>query len=172
MDQNYDWSNLTFKNRVGESLNLAVNYIADVLHTLYVSPISMNDYTIVAEETTFHVTIESNSTISDFMFVLAEKEIRFNVTGPSGTYGFCNVTIPKKLLGGPFVVMLNGQLISEVLSTENSTHTSIYFTYPQSEHKIEIVGVTVITEFPIILLLPFFVVATLVAFLIIRKLRI
>lgn len=34
MDQNYDWSDLTFKNRAGESLNLAVNYLADVLHTL------------------------------------------------------------------------------------------------------------------------------------------
>ena len=35
MDQNYDWSNPTFKNRCGESLNLAVNYLADVLHTLW-----------------------------------------------------------------------------------------------------------------------------------------
>ena len=35
MDQNYDWSNPTFKNRVGEPLNLAVNYLTDVLHTLY-----------------------------------------------------------------------------------------------------------------------------------------
>jgi len=36
MDQNYDWSNPAFKNRCGESLNLAVNLLADVLHTLYV----------------------------------------------------------------------------------------------------------------------------------------
>jgi len=36
MDQNYDWNNLTFKNRAVESLNLAVNYLADVLHTLAV----------------------------------------------------------------------------------------------------------------------------------------
>jgi hypothetical protein len=36
MDQNYDWSNPTFKDRVGMSLNLAVNYVADVLYTLYV----------------------------------------------------------------------------------------------------------------------------------------
>jgi len=36
MDQNYDWNNPTFKNRAGESLNLAVNYLADVLHTLVV----------------------------------------------------------------------------------------------------------------------------------------
>jgi hypothetical protein len=33
MDQNYDWSDAEFKNRSGESLNLAVNLVADVLHT-------------------------------------------------------------------------------------------------------------------------------------------
>ena len=37
MDQGYDWNNSTFKDRCGESLNLAVNYLTDVLHTLYVS---------------------------------------------------------------------------------------------------------------------------------------
>jgi hypothetical protein len=35
MDQNYNWNDATFKNRSGESLNLAVNLIADVLHTFY-----------------------------------------------------------------------------------------------------------------------------------------
>jgi hypothetical protein len=33
MDTHYNWSNPTFANRAGESLNLAVNAIADVLHT-------------------------------------------------------------------------------------------------------------------------------------------
>jgi hypothetical protein len=33
MDQHYDWSNDTFRSRSGESLNLAVNAVADVLHT-------------------------------------------------------------------------------------------------------------------------------------------
>lgn len=36
MDTNYDWANPVFINRTGESINLAVNAIADVLHTLYV----------------------------------------------------------------------------------------------------------------------------------------
>jgi len=36
MDQNYNWSDPVFKNRCGESLNLAVNYLTDVLHMLYV----------------------------------------------------------------------------------------------------------------------------------------
>ena len=35
MDQNYNWNDTAFKNRSGESLNLAVNLVADVLHTFY-----------------------------------------------------------------------------------------------------------------------------------------
>ncbi|MCL5949198.1 MAG: zinc dependent phospholipase C family protein [Candidatus Bathyarchaeota archaeon] len=35
MDDNYNWNNPTFSSRCGQSLNLAVNSIADVLHTLY-----------------------------------------------------------------------------------------------------------------------------------------
>jgi parallel beta-helix repeat protein len=36
MDANYNWSNPVFKNRAGQSLNLAVNYLADVLHRFHV----------------------------------------------------------------------------------------------------------------------------------------
>ena len=35
MDENYDWNNAVFNDRAGQSLNLAVNTIADVLHSLY-----------------------------------------------------------------------------------------------------------------------------------------
>ena len=35
MDTNHNWNNPTFSSRCGQSLNLAVNTIADVLHTLY-----------------------------------------------------------------------------------------------------------------------------------------
>ncbi len=35
MDTYYDWGDAEFKNRCGESLSLTVNYVADVLHTLY-----------------------------------------------------------------------------------------------------------------------------------------
>ena len=39
MDENYNWSDTVFKNRCGESLNLAVNLLADVLHTFYVEAV-------------------------------------------------------------------------------------------------------------------------------------
>lgn len=35
MDNDYDWNNEQFKARVDDSLNLAVNYVANVLHTLW-----------------------------------------------------------------------------------------------------------------------------------------
>ncbi|MEM3577569.1 MAG: zinc dependent phospholipase C family protein [Candidatus Bathyarchaeia archaeon] len=39
MNQNYNWSDPTFRNRCGESLNLAVNFLADVLHTFYMQEV-------------------------------------------------------------------------------------------------------------------------------------
>ena len=36
MDANYDWSNLTFYASANASINLAVNLLTDVLHTIYV----------------------------------------------------------------------------------------------------------------------------------------
>lgn len=35
MDTNYNWGNPTFSGRCGQSLNVAVNAVTDVLHTLY-----------------------------------------------------------------------------------------------------------------------------------------
>ncbi|MEM1553065.1 MAG: hypothetical protein QXS36_02975 [Candidatus Bathyarchaeia archaeon] len=49
MDRNYNWSNPTFVARVLESLNLAVNYITDVLYTLYMA--------YVAQTPTFTLTV-------------------------------------------------------------------------------------------------------------------
>ncbi len=40
MDQHYSWSNSAFKSRMGESLNLAANAVADTMHTFYVQTLS------------------------------------------------------------------------------------------------------------------------------------
>jgi hypothetical protein len=39
MDQHYNWSNAAFKNRCGESLNLTVTLIVEVLHSFYTEAI-------------------------------------------------------------------------------------------------------------------------------------
>ena len=55
MDQNYNWNNPAFKNRAGESLNLAVNSLTDVLHTLYLNATSTDtsDVTVSAPPEAF-----------------------------------------------------------------------------------------------------------------------
>lgn len=170
MDQNYNWSNLTFKNRAGESLNLAVNYLADVLHTLYLdSPVKM--FNITYDSINYHVKTYSNSTATSFNFTQSLKQISFDVTGTPDTEGFCNVTIPHTLLGGPYTVFIDTLDITPTSQPSNGTHTFLYFTYNHSIHTIKIQGTTVIPEFPYSILLSLFTIATLIVGVILRKNR-
>jgi hypothetical protein len=50
MDEHYDWSDPVFRQRVGESLNLAVNYVTDVLHTLYTEASATTDLVTLPAE--------------------------------------------------------------------------------------------------------------------------
>jgi hypothetical protein len=105
-------------------------------------------FLIVWGEETFVVSVESNSTVSNFTFNQPDKEISFNVTGSDGTIGFCNVTIPKALLyGEPWTVLIDGALVPATI-TENETHSFLYFTYTHSTHKIQIIGTLVISPPP------------------------
>jgi len=95
---------------------------------------------------TYYVSISSNFTVSGFSFSQSARQISFNVTA-SGTNGYCNVTIPTALLGGPYVTTMDGSLVTPTV-TSNSTCASLYFTYQDSTHQIEIIGATVAPEFP------------------------
>jgi|GEM_PF-724650 len=104
-------------------------------------------FDVFVDGETYHVAVTTNSTISNFNFSLENMQISFKVAGVDGTTGFCNVTIPNTLLGGPYTVFVNDTPITPIM-TSNSTHTFIYFTYNHSEHTVKIVGTSVILEFP------------------------
>ena len=129
------------------------------------------DHVIVADGAVFHIITESNSTLSNFQFIKENKKALFNVTGTTGTSGFCNITIQNQLLGGPFNVTFDEQPLSEVLSFDNGTHTWLYLTYLQSAHRIEIVGTTVIPEFPLAIMLSLFTSITIIAVALTKKIR-
>lgn len=114
--------------------------------------------TVAPQTSVFYVTIDgnsyevstfSNSTISNFSFSQSDRTIGFDVSGEEGTIGFCNVTFPGQLLGGPYMGLIDGSQQSGIV-TSNATHTSVYFTYGQSSHSLNIVGTTVAPEFPTI----------------------
>ncbi len=98
---------------------------------------------------TYGVTALCNSTVASFSFSRELKQISFNVTGPSGTVGFCNITIPRQLLWADppetWLIEVDGTRITST-AVENATHTSLYFTYTQSTHQVKIVGTSVIRD--------------------------
>ena len=110
------------------------------------------------------VQIVSNSTVSDFQF--NGTAILFNVSGVNGTTGFCNVCVPTALLnGGTLTVLVNGtQVQYSLLPISNSSNSYLYFTYGHSTEQIIIAP-----EFPSFLILPLFIIATLLAVMIYRK---
>jgi uncharacterized protein (DUF362 family) len=101
------------------------------------------------EESTFQVETISNSTVTAFSFNQTAKQVSFTVTGLHGTTGFCNITIPSSLLGGPYTVEVGGETVLEDYNPPtNGTHAFVYFTYSHSTQTVEIRGVTAIPEFP------------------------
>jgi len=126
------------------------------------------DYMIQWGEATHRIHVTSNSSDHDFYFNQPQKEIGFNITGRDGTKGYCNVTIPKEFLGGPFTVSLDGSPISHT-PTQNSTHSFIYLDYTHSTHDVRFTGTTVIPEFPAPTVTPIVLVALAVLTIFIRR---
>lgn len=119
----------------------------------------------------FNVTMISNSTISNFDFSESQMYISFNVTGPTGKAGYCNVTIPNDLLqGNPWKVWVNTTDCTSLCSiTGNDTHKFIYVPYTCSTNIIKIKGTSVIPEFPSALILPLFMILTMLAVTLAKK---
>ncbi|MEM2703360.1 MAG: NosD domain-containing protein [Candidatus Bathyarchaeia archaeon] len=91
-----------------------------------IKPWSLHRFFKVREE--YVIEVVSNTTIASFLFEESCKKLSFNSTGPTFENGFCNVTIPKALMNGSFIVLVDGKPI-EFIRTENVSHIFIYFTY-------------------------------------------
>ena len=85
-------------------------------------------------------------------------------------HGYCNITIPKSLLKGePWTVKLNGT-IWEFQANDNTTHSFIYFTYTHaSTYEVIIEGTWGIPEFPSAIILPLFMILTMLAIIFTKK---
>jgi hypothetical protein len=93
--------------------------------------------------------------------------VTFNVTGPDGTLGFCRVAIPRELLWCSdifdWTVRVNGTLAVPLRIQEHVEDTYLYFTYSHSVQVVEVYGTQVIPEFSYLIILTFFITATLLA---------
>jgi outer membrane protein assembly factor BamB len=117
------------------------NYFPPVTYYYQVTPVPGR---------TFGVQLVVNATPSgdlDVSGLMTLKRINYTVEGISGTTGMSNITIPNALLSGPYTVTVDGGLpLYSAAPVDNGTHTSLYFTYLHSVHKIEIIGTTVLPQ--------------------------
>lgn len=117
-------------------------------------------FPILWDETTYNVTTCCNSTVASFHFNQPSKYIGFNVTGPADSVGLCNITIPTSLMWGQFSVLIN-DIPQPFAIHQNQTHTSIYFVYSHTTHQVKVHSTQVIPEFPSLVILSLFLMATL-----------
>jgi len=112
------------------------------------------EHTVTVDETDFIIKTLSNSTVKNLQLHAPEPKITFNVTGPAGSAGFCNVTIPKSLIWttDSWTVLVDGQPATFSI-TEDAENTYVYITYQHSEHEHEITieGTDIVAEFDNIL---------------------
>jgi len=124
----------------------------------------------VADSQTFNITVVTNSTIptQTFSFSQGEKKISFNVSGQSGTAGFCNITIPRTLMDctnlDDWIILANGTDISSIcIKNRDTDYTYICIPYNHSVQPIVVKGTWVVPEFPTAIIMPLFMIATLLA---------
>jgi len=119
------------------------NFATEVL-----SPIIVWKDPTTNQTQTFQVQTESNSTIDDITFSQKHRYISFTATGPEGSVGYCNITIPKTLLDAEpeeWLILVDGKTM-DYMATANATHTFIYFTYSLSTRTIYIFATRVVPE--------------------------
>ena len=124
--------------------------------------------------TDYVISTVSNSTVLDVSFDLEDKQLSLNVTGPSGTTGFCNITVPSEMMAGDFTLHLDDAVLIEdvdYVKSSNATHYVFSVTYAHSSHLIEIVSTEVVPDFAAWLFIPFLASATLLGLALRRKLQ-
>ena len=119
-----------------------------------ISPV--NPVRIFWDNEAFSSSFISNSTVSAFSFLQAGRRIAFGTIGPANTTGYFNLTVPRSLLSGPWMIMIDGtDATSGATIAENQTCTSIYLTYSHSAHSVQIIGTSVVAEYPTICAITF-----------------
>jgi len=146
--------------------------IDDMNHTINANNVDM--YPLMGPFHSFNTTLSihanviSNSTIEDFHYFDSNSTIRMHVSNMTGnqTHGFIRICVPHNLMTEPYNVTIDGANPTYWNYTlyDNGTHRWIYFEYEHSELEV-----IIIPEFSLQIILPLFMIVTLLAGLIYRR---
>ena len=109
----------------------------------------------------YNLTIFSNSAFDNLHLNFTSNTLRFTVTTlltQSTHNSFLNVTVPNELVTGDIEVFVNDSPVDFEHSI-NATHSSIWFDWEGTNYTTNVV----LPEFPLMIVLPLFMIATLLA---------
>jgi parallel beta-helix repeat protein len=175
-----DYTGVDQKSGSGQNLT-GSDGIGDTPYTIDSS--NVDHYPLMAPFHTFNagtwnnesysVSIDSNSTLSNFSFNATAKTLSFNVTGTSGTLGFCRVAIPNILMScadpNDWIVKVNGTLVGDRTITTSGNYTYVYFRYYHSTETVQITSTISIPEFQPLMLMPLLMIIALLAAMVSKK---
>jgi hypothetical protein len=114
------------------------------------SPVSFEVESQEGEQ--FQVGIASNSDVSDVELDQEAKKVSFTVEGEDGTSGVAEITVPKAMLSGEMVVMIDGQALESgeaIVKSNTSADVTFEVNYHHSRHTLDVTGTRVVPEFPV-----------------------
>jgi hypothetical protein len=112
------------------------------------SPLNSQPQTVIFNENSIRVEINSSSTISNFALDEMRKSISFNASGAAGE-GMTEIYIGT-ILEGPYTVSVDGEVLEdvEVIQLEESGMSMIRIAQVQNSSVVTITGTNVVPEFP------------------------
>jgi hypothetical protein len=108
-------------------------------------------FPILANGESFSVDIISNSQVSGVQFSGEQRRLALTVEGSTGTTGIVNIELSKRMLGGEYIIQIDGQPVTDSNRTiikDKGDNVMVEVNYTHSVHTIEILGATAIPEYP------------------------
>jgi hypothetical protein len=156
-------------------------YVIDINNIDYYPLVApFRSFNVVWSNQTYSIGTVSNSSLSNFSWGVLSLEshefsiLTFNVTGVSGTVGFCRVDIPTGFMAqlGSWSLRVGGTLYSNETIMTSGNYTYIYFTYAQnSTETVQIANTYIVSEFQSPMLLPLFMIITLLGAIVLKRNR-
>jgi hypothetical protein len=100
----------------------------------------------------FQVGIASNSDVSDVELDQEAKKVSFTVEGEDGTSGVAEITVPKAMLSGEMVIMIDGQALESgdaIVKSNTNADVTFEINYHHSRHTVDVTGTRVVPEFTV-----------------------
>ena len=128
--------------QIGDKKGISING-GGYVNVAYYSEMPKKIQEVQWKEDKFNVEIITDSKIDEFNFDQESKSISFQVNEKNK---FVTINMEEKLLGGPYVILLNNEQIKYSKYSIKENHISLSMK-PESSGEIIIIGTTVIPEF-------------------------